>query len=408
MSETYIEKNGEGTLSTYNKKTIYNFETQLSKKKYANLVDFNFGEKFFYGKVQRDFVPMYFDNIGIQLKPIVSSQAQGQAFRAINFVADAFDKLSDQFAKAIMDSKIYADEPFLSKLEAFKAFTDPVATYDQHLTTFTEAMAEQLTTDNIQIKNFDDFMTLFKSYAIRSSPEIPFTFSAFLKSKYCPMSVSGLVIEIADLDYYNDHEKIVQFYNSRNWEYYVNACRSYGFMVDKNIPWRLVADIASPAMLSYAAEYGFGKTNLILNSGYARPEMFFLKDFRQYLLNLYNRVIREEHAEAQKCGDSIVVNYFKTETYTLDQVFEMVNDETLVKFYFDIRFAEDPKTFTDEKKDAIVSECVDILSVLGGSKSLRVFEKIINQPFDYRGSMGYAYKQYLKGFGAKVVLSRSG
>ena len=102
------------------------------------------------------------------------------------------------------------------------------------------------------------------------------------------------------------------------------------------------------------------------------------------------------------------MNYFKTETYTLDQVFEMVNDETLVKFYFDIRFAEDPKTFTDEKKDAIVSECVDILSVLGGSKSLRVFEKIINQPFDYRGSMGYAYKQYLKGFGAKVVLSRSG
>ena len=68
MSDLYLEDPGEGTLKTYNKKIIYNHDTAANNKEYANLVDFNFGEKFFYGKVQRNFVPMYFDNLAIGLK----------------------------------------------------------------------------------------------------------------------------------------------------------------------------------------------------------------------------------------------------------------------------------------------------------------------------------------------------
>ena len=48
---------------------------------------------------------------------------------------------------------------------------------------------------------------------------------------------------------------------------------------------------------------------------------------------------------------------------------------------------------------------MDILDTSGGPRSLRVFEKIINQPFDYRGSVSYLYKQGEKGFGEKIVLS---
>ena len=408
MSDLYIEKNGESALQTYNKKIVYGVDTQQSKVKYANLVDFNFGEKFFYGKVQRNFVPMYFDNIGIKLKPIASAQSEGQYFAAINFVADAFDKLAQQFLKGVTDGNIYGNDPHLSNLQVFKAFTSPVALFDQHLTTFTQAMSEQLIQDGRQIQNFKQFIEQFKKYAMKSSDKIPFTFSAFLKSKYCPMTVSGLVIEIADLDYYNDNDKIEKFYNSRNWNYFLNACRSYGFMVDKNIPWRLVADISSPAMLEYAAPYGFGKTNLILNSGFSRPETFFLRDFRTYLLNLYNSVTTREVVDLKSCNGNVIVNYIKPEKYTLDQVYDLFGDEQLLKFYFNIRFAEDPKVFTNEKKEIIINDCIDIMNTAGASKSLRIFEKIINKPFDYRGSMGYHYKQYKKGFGVKVVLSESG
>ena len=410
MSDLYLEDPGEGTLKTYNKKVIYNHDTAANNKEYANLVDFNFGEKFFYGKIQRNFVPMYFDNLAIGLKAINSQTTQGSSHSAMSFVADAFEKLAQQFSKGIASGKIYANEEFLSSLKVFKSFASPIEAYNQHLNSFTDTLVERLKQDeSIEIQNFNDFLRYFRDFILKSSSEIPFTFSAYLKSKYCPMTVSGLVIEIADLDYFNDEVKINKFYNSRNWEYYINACRSYGFMVDKDIPWRLVADIASPSMLQYASVYNFGQTDLILNSGFARPDMFFMQSFRRYLLNVYNRVIKNEVAKMKSCKNGLIVEYIKTERYTIDEISGILNDTKMLKLFFDIRFAEDPKDFTKEKKDGIIRKCLQIYSSsVMLSKSVGVFEKIINQPFDYNGSVSYLYNQHLKGVGVKIVLSKPG
>tara|TARA_B100000131_G_scaffold292269_1_gene306565 strand:+ start:22798 stop:24024 length:1227 start_codon:yes stop_codon:yes gene_type:complete len=405
MSDLYVEKKAEGSLKSFNKRIVYKADTELSKKKYANLVDFNFGEKFFYGKVQRDFVPMYFDGDGIELKALSTSVTDGQYFSVMGFVADAFERLALQFSKAVSDNKIYGNEKYLSRLKVYKAYSSPITVFNEHFITLTDALVAKIRGDEVDIDNFDDFLLHFKKYVLKSSDEIPFTFPAFLKSKYCPMTVSGLVIEIADLEYHNDDQKIKMFYNNRNWDYFLNACRSYGFMVDKNIPWRLVADISSQPMLEIAAAYDLGHTDLILNTGFSRPEIFFLQDFRQYLLNVYNRVIDDEVVKLKQCRNSLIVDYKKSERYTLEQIFEKLNDADLLKLYAEIRFKEDPKHFTNEKKSSIMRECMDILDTSGGPRSLRVFEKIINQPFDYRGSVSYLYKQGEKGFGEKIVLS---
>jgi hypothetical protein len=410
MSESYIENSGEGTLKTYNKKIIYNFKASNSIRDYSNLINFNFGEKFFYGKVQRDFVPMFFDNNAIKLKSLSSAPSEGSSYSAAGFVADAFQDLVEQFSKAIASNKIYTDEQYLSRITATKAFTDPIALYNEHLITLTESLVGRLKEDEtIEIEDFDDFVMYFKSLILKSCKEIPFTLSAYLKSKYCPMTVSGLVIEIADIDYFNDEEKVKNFYNSKNWEFYLNVCRSYGFSVDKDIPWRLVADIASEPMLRYAQRYGFGQTDLILNSGFSRPDAFFMKKFREYLLDVYNRVVENEIAKLRSCKNGLIVQYKKPRKYNIEQLESRFNDSRLLELFFDIRFAEDPKVFTKEKKDAIIRKCLEI-NLTGGPRaflnSLRVFEFIINQPFDYNGSTSYLYTKYRKGFGDKIVLSK--
>ena len=84
----------------------------------------------------------------------------------------------------------------------------------------------------------------------------PFTLPAFIKSTYCPINVSGLVIEIADIKCDNDLEKINKFYESRNWEFYLTTCANMGFMVDRNNPWRLVANISSAPMADASMAYG--------------------------------------------------------------------------------------------------------------------------------------------------------
>ena len=116
-------------------------------------------------------------------------------------------------------------------------------------------------------------------------------------------------------------------------------------MVDKDIPWRLIADIASPSMLEYANVYNFGQTDLILNSGFARPDMFFMQSFRMYLLNVYNRVIKNEVAKMKSCKNGLIVEYIKTERYTIDEISGILNDTKMLKLFFDIRFAEDPISY---------------------------------------------------------------
>ena len=99
--------------------------------------------------------------------------------------------------------------------------------------------------------------------------------------------VSIIILMTVNLDYYDDSKKMEHFINSGHWEYYLNACRSFGFMVDKNIPWRLVADIASPEMLGYAAQYNMQATNRIINIGYTRTDYIYYAKFRKTTRGFY-------------------------------------------------------------------------------------------------------------------------
>ena len=126
-------------------------------------------------------------------------------------------------------------------------------------------------------------------------------------------------------------------------------------------------------------------------------------------MDVYNRIVENELAKLKSCKNGLIVSYVKPKRYNAKQFNSFFSDAKMLKLFFDIRFVEDPKDFTKEKKDDIIRKCLEIYSpggTKGISKSLGVFEKIINQPFDYHGSSSYLYGQYIKGYGAKIVLSK--
>ena len=98
-----------------------------------------------------------------------------------------------------------------------------------------------------------------------------------MKNRRTPITITGLAIEIADVNAANDNAKMELFANSINWEFYLTAARSFGFMVDLDVPWRLVADIGSSVMLS-ASRYGASTTDDVLNQYFENDALY------QYLL----------------------------------------------------------------------------------------------------------------------------
>ncbi len=411
MAELYITDNTDGASQTFYKRLIYNYDAIYNINEFKNLTDFNFGEKFLYGRVNGSFMPMYLEKFSTArltpLQPAAGTNESTAQQSAINFVVDAFEDLSQVFDKAVAKGDLSADHEYLSKLKVYKSFESPIELFNDHQDSYTSAVQNHFVANNIHVKDFNEFIGHLKPLLMQSVKQHPFTFSAFLKSKYCPISVSGLAIEIADLDYFNDSQKIENFIRSRHWEYFLNACRSFGFMVDKNIPWRIVADIGSNEMLEYARAYRLNTTNRILNIGYSRSDYIYFSKFRRYLLKLYDLVKLPQFTVVEDCGSSLIRRNIVPKSYSEDSLSLVFPERDLIGLLFEIRMHEEPKEFSDAEKKRILRDCLGIFDRVGASRASIAFERTINHPFDYRGSLSYNVNRKLKGHGDKIVLSKS-
>ena len=395
MSEIYAESNDEGAKALFYKRIRY--MGRLFETGYSNLVNFNHGEKFLYGRVDRNYVPMVLNKTNGRLKKFNKTIAQERGLSALNFVVDAFKDMAQQFDKCASTGKIDTTDPFLSSLKVYKAYQNPTKLYQDHKKTYFDAIKSIFENEKIKVKNFDEFANNLMPILEKTAKRTPFTKPAFIKSRRCASNCSGLVIEIADLDVANDQEKIDRFINSNNWNFYLNACASYGFMVDYAIPWRLVADIGTyPAhspMLDYAAQYGLSNTNEIIFNTYEHAHSDYYEFFKYDLLNLYNNVKLDNFIIYEECGDRMISKTFYPIRYTATSFFKKYSEQDLLKMYFKIRFFEEESQFTENEKSLMIDDCIETYTHYGLRSTLLVFEIILNKTFDYRGSLSYIVEQ---------------
>jgi|TARA_R110000744_G_scaffold48760_2_gene106291 hypothetical protein len=382
MSTFYKENNNETSLELFNKKLIYN--SDVLKTDYPNLIDFNFAEKALYGKVDRNYIPIAASSN--TFKNFISSGNPRQNIQAIGFVVDAFEALAQQFKKAEQSGKIYSNDPNLTNLKVYKSYKDNNISYEEYQVNFIKALKTNLNVSNIQ--NFQTFIKELLSTVTNITRTFPMSMPAYTKSRLNNLTNSGLALEIADLPYDNDDQKINDFVNSKNWEFYVNACNSYGFMIDIGAPWRLIADIDSEAMKGYASSYGLRSSSAILALGFSTTHNRFYNQMTQRLLRLYNEVVPTHIPTFDECGPKIVT----TERYTLQSLQEKFSNDFFLKFYFALRFSEEESQFSNAEKQRIIKDCLQLSRSSDNRRALGVFERYVNQPFDYRGSLSYLVK----------------
>ena len=360
---------------------------------YGNLTDFGFGEKRLYGRVNRLFIPMEgtFKNYGS--KKFSDKQATSQSLSAIDFVVDAFNGLAQQFRKCALTRKIDSQDPFLTNLIIYRAFESPQTVYQRHYNSYMTAIDQAFRNQNIKVENFKQFIDELMGVLDDTSRTFAFTYPGFVKSRFCPISVSGLALEIANLDPNNDDEKIKQFVNSNNWEFYLNACRSYGFMVDRNIPWRIVADIGSSAMIEYATKYGTTSTSGVLTDYYKPAWESYYIGFKERLLILYNKVRPQHIWKTRECNGATIPFATAPITYTSEYLNLGFSESFFLETYCKMRFLEEESKFTENEMRLIIDDVLEMYMSRSIERALMQFERILNKPFDYRGSLSYINKR---------------
>ena len=257
---------------------------------------------------------------------------------------------------------------------------------------YTNAFEKIVKNRNIKFLNFDQFVGKLTPFLSKTIRKRPFTLPAFIKSTYCPINVSGLVIEIADIKCDNDLEKINKFYESRNWEFYLTTCANMGFMVDRNNPWRLVADISSAPMADASMAYGVETIEQIMNSVYKKAHRGYLDSFKVIMYNMYSSLKRKRFTRLVETdqGGSRIVTQIPIE-YSYQQFIEDHDDAYFLKLYCKMRFIEEESKFTKSEQNRIIDNVIE-LSNEDLRKAVDSFEIILNKTFDYRGSLSYINK----------------
>jgi hypothetical protein len=208
---------------------------------------------------------------------------------ALNFVADAFDALAVRFEDAlrsgqILDNKV-ARNPSndLVQLRAQKGYVDPLAEYsDFRIRARNTFVLDYIGLgDKKKIRNIYDFSKFYEDYLL-SQRNTSYFLSDYIRSALNSQLNTGLAIEISKASYSEDKYKVDNFYKADNFAFYKAAAYAYGFNIDKNIPWRLVADISSPQMIEYIAKAGAS----ITSNTFTILDNYDLVDFSDFIVML--------------------------------------------------------------------------------------------------------------------------
>ena len=387
MSKYFTTSKNENIKEKFNKKQLFKI---VAQSEHPNLVNFTYAEKMLYGRVDRFFQPIIPNENFLKFKQI-RGPGRNNNIKVFNFVADAFRELQIKFVTKLSRGELDPNDPNLSTLKAHAGYKDPQVIYNKRMLAFSAAINNIILNHDLQFNNFDQFINTIMPYIENSIKASPMTMPAFIKSRHCPMHISGLVIEIAAINPNNDKEKYDNFYESPNWEFFVNACNAYGFMIDSNMPNRIIADLNSPHMLKKMAAYDsrINSADMLITNCYTPVAENYYNNFKIMLYQIYSqnrkRIVRSITHTTPKLTQT---TERKVKNYRYEDFVVEVSDKKIMEVYFNIRFMEEESQFTNYEKNAIISECQEIFEQ-DRKRALEIFEKIISKPFDYSGSLSY-------------------
>ncbi|MAG27802.1 hypothetical protein CMI47_19915 [Candidatus Pacearchaeota archaeon] len=250
-------------------------------------------DKNLYGKINRIQDALVVDPA--RLKILKSSG--DKELQVLDFVADAFRDFRKFYMKKAASGGLSGlggkgtaglerVRPSI-KIKPKRAWVDPQILYHNHMKRVYDKSASLVFSKRQEeITSIDAFVPMFVNTLETVSSRTPISLTSFITSKYCTPLVSGLMIELDEQSHDADPAKYRSWLKDPNYEFYANAARLYGFVVDKNAPWRLIADVFSSTMLNYMQKYGTTKYNCF-NTCYYSTHLSDLRKLRSYAYDFY-------------------------------------------------------------------------------------------------------------------------
>ena len=362
-----IQESGEVTVPTWETKRVKDFLSD---------------EKMFYGKIDEQNNSV-FPNAQM-LKQVGSKDRQ---IFAHNFVADAFTDLEERIQSFLSSGFIKRSESPFAPLTCEKGYIDPISKHSSRMNNLAEHFVSSFLSDKMmQISDFETFIPLFRQYVLVNGPTNPITRSSYLVSNNVSILSSGLVIEIYDGDYSDDAIKRDLFYTNKNFAPFRNAAYQHGFMIDKHIPWRLIADLNSPNMKPYVSKYYLGQPSLsVFQVGFNRAYESDIEALIQLAVLFYNTLAsRFPVSQASKCSEPVTI---QRTTTNIDDVIASTPSTTWLSLYAELRNLEIGMGYDENDIAYIIENAYDLLNKVDINRATSYINNKFNSVEHFGGSL---------------------
>jgi hypothetical protein len=370
-----------------------NLANQNNSDNVHNLVDYQLGEFVLFGKVDTSTVPI------LPMESSLSTFKSGVAkdskstVRALSFVVSQYEKLFDACVVQQQIGKTQKDKA-IGIPQIQRAYSSSQGAYNKYIDGIASSLNSHIRGNNIEILDFDDFLNTLMHILGKTARTVPFTLPGFIKSKYYSCTNSGLVLEISTDSTNDDENKVDNYFESKNWDLWLSMCNQYGFSVDANLPWRIMADLDSKPMKKAMQASGVSdKMDMFAKQFDQAPQNYVFGQFTAQLLGLYNKIRRKSTASPKNNKNNELRTIVKnSKEYTISSLQRAYPPSFLIEKYYEIRFLEEENKFSEVAQEQLKRECLDVFRNISRSRAIGYFEIILNKTFDYHGSVGYIIK----------------
>ena len=403
----YKAKNSSGAREMYLSRTVYNSHILTSLDGISDptletpqIKDLQKDEKMLYGRVNLK------NNTVLPVERYLKSFQSAPALLAMDFVVRAFDTMKDKFDQSLRTGYISMEEQELASLTPARAYENPLARYNKHLMSIKASFLDYVKRGNrlANISNFEDFVPVFMEYIKLLSPEFPITQSMYIMSKDVSPLSSGLMVEISTLEYDNDAQKLELFYQNNNFEYFKNLAYQNGFIIDKHIPWRLIADLNAPNMASHInAIRGYEGASPVMALSFRETYPDDIPVLIRLLLDTYNATVEHRPTTPMPSAGptvspystSTVTSACKSKTTivrtpeTLRNLLTTYPSEYWLNIYTRIRNIETNMGYDEETIQILAKRATDLTKTLDRPTALRYIMSKFDNVSHFEGSLYY-------------------
>lgn len=289
----------------------------------------------------------------------------------MSFVADAFNEMKDYLSKAAITGKINKNSVFCN-LKAYRASVDKniltnivqvkLAVGFNKYALSNQALSAQIKDANTFNKKFFDYLK------IQIKNNLPITLSSIVLSSNFSTFTSGLVIDIANDKADDDTIKYEKYFLDSAFNVFADACKRFGFKIDTNVPWRIMADLNSPAMKEktgnhngYMRRYNIGSVNELFNKKYTPTYLSELAFIREFFYKSYYQFVQQypyydpDYKKLDKCDFNNAVTG-KRPLLTENQFYSLYPKTYWLRVYTYLRNYEEKRALTQQQFDNIVRE----------------------------------------------------